>query len=107
MHENTLITHFLDRAQTIKNLKIYGITDPTRLEERVSTFGMGIDGYTPQDLTAHLSKHHIYTPSGHFYAIGVSKALGLMDSGGFLRAGCLHYNTTADLDRLFDALDAL
>ncbi len=44
---------------------------------------------------------------GNYYALEVLKRLGLEDSGGAVRAGFVHYNTHAEVDRLLEALAAL
>ena len=40
---------------------------------------------------------------GHFYAVGPTKALGLLPDGG-LRIGFLHYTTPGEVDDLVAAL---
>jgi selenocysteine lyase/cysteine desulfurase len=41
---------------------------------------------------------------GDFYATGLIERLGLLESGGVVRIGLTHYNTTAEVDRLVEAL---
>ena len=43
---------------------------------------------------------------GNYYAVEVMKRLGLGDDGA-VRAGFVHYNTTAEVDRLVRALEAM
>ena len=54
-----------------------------------------------------LGKQHICVWDGNFYAQGLCKQLGVLDKGGVVRIGCMHYNTTAELDKLFDLFDEL
>ncbi|HEX5823325.1 MAG TPA: hypothetical protein VFY18_02595, partial [Candidatus Limnocylindrales bacterium] len=41
---------------------------------------------------------------GDFYATGLIERLGFADTGGVVRIGLTHYNTSAEVDRLVDAL---
>ena len=43
---------------------------------------------------------------GNYYAVEVMKRLGLGDDGA-VRAGFVHYNTAAEVDRLLRALEEL
>ena len=44
---------------------------------------------------------------GNFYAQGLCKQLGVLESGGVVRIGCMHYNTIEELDKVFDLFDQL
>ena len=52
-------------------------------------------------------RRNIFAWSGHNYAVEVVKSLDLFESGGVVRVGPVHYNTVAELDLLFEALDAI
>ena len=43
--------------------------------------------------------------AGNFYAQALCEQLGIMQQGGVIRAGCLHYNTIEEIDVLFDLID--
>jgi selenocysteine lyase/cysteine desulfurase len=45
--------------------------------------------------------------AGHYYAVEVMKRLGVLETGGLVRIGFVHYNTRAELDRLVTSLDGL
>jgi cysteine desulfurase family protein (TIGR01976 family) len=106
-YERSWSSHFLKRAAAFRGLRIYGITDMHRLQERSPTFAFRIDGHTPQEISAHLAASNISAGAGHFYALGLTDALGLTQTGGVVRAGGVHYNTLSDIDRLFEALERL
>lgn len=103
-HEQHLSRHFLAQIDRVPGLCLYGIADPDRVAERVPTFAITIDGWTPQQLSAALGERGIATWAGHYYALSLVDRLGLLDSGGMLRIGCAHYNTAAEIDALIDAL---
>jgi len=41
---------------------------------------------------------------GHFYALRATRALGLPDEEGVVRASLVHYNTQDEVARLLEAL---
>ncbi len=95
---------FLSRAKGVKGLKVYGVTDMNRLDQRTATFALAIQGRTPQEIADSLARQNISTGAGHFYGVGVTDALGLTDKGGVVRVGCVHYNTLEEMDRFFNGL---
>ena len=104
VYEQDWSREFLNRAKNYKGMKVYGITDPSRVHERTSTFALNIEGRAPQDTSDKLAALNISAGAGGFYGGGVTDALGLTDKGGVLRVGCVHYNTIEEMDRLFNAL---
>jgi cysteine desulfurase family protein (TIGR01976 family) len=106
-YEQEWSRQFLVHARKIEGMKIYGITDPARVQERSPTFAFTIKGRSSADIANHLAWHNIGAGAGHFYARGVTDALGLTESGGLVRVGCVHYNTLEELERLFAALKTL
>src|SRR3981081_4625100 len=53
-HERGLIERIVRGLTTIPGLKLYGITDPARLDERCGTFAVRIEGHTPLELATKL-----------------------------------------------------
>jgi cysteine desulfurase family protein (TIGR01976 family) len=104
-HERTLMHQFLAGAAEIPGLRVYGITD--HLGERVPTFSVAVEGIAPARAVAHLRDAGLWVRSGHFYAVGVMEHLGVLDGGGLIRIGFVHYTTAGDVDRTLDALDGL
>ena len=88
-------------------MRVYGIRDPARVDERTPTFCFNLDGWSPEALSVELAKRGLFTYHGNYYALGATIALGLEESGGAVRAGYLHYTTTDEADRLSDALASL
>ena len=52
----------------------------------------------PDDLAQQLAARNIFVWSGHNYALGVARTLGILDTGGALRVGPVHYNSIAEID---------
>jgi selenocysteine lyase/cysteine desulfurase len=49
----------------------------------------------------------LYVWSGHYYAVNVMDRLGFLDTGGLVRIGFVHYNTTGEVDRALESLASL
>jgi len=89
---------------SVPGARIYGITDAARLDRRVPTFSLTIDGFTPAQVAARLDDYNIYTWDGNFYALEVTTRLELEGKGGLLRIGATHYNTVEEIQRMGEAL---
>jgi selenocysteine lyase/cysteine desulfurase len=76
------------------------------MSRRGPTVAFTHERYTPDRIVKTLAAHNIFAWSGHNYAVEVVKSLGLHESGGVVRVGPVHYNTTDELDRLLEVLDA-
>jgi len=91
----------------VPGLRLYGLADPRRLEERVPTFSFTLQGWRPRRLAERLAREGIYTWDGNYYALNVTERLGLEESGGMLRVGPVHYNTLEEVGRLREVLMGL
>ena len=106
-HEEGLAARFLAGAAEMPEVQVFGITDPGRLGERTATFALSVAGADPAAVAARLGAGGIYVWSGDYYAAGVMEHLGVADSGGLVRVGFVHYNTTEEVDRVVGALDRI
>jgi cysteine desulfurase family protein (TIGR01976 family) len=105
-YERTLISSLIERLQTIPDLRIYGITDPHRFDERCSTLSLRIGDHHPTAIARFLAERAIFTWDGNYYALNLSERLGVEQKGGMLRIGLVHYNTIEEVERLLSALRA-
>jgi selenocysteine lyase/cysteine desulfurase len=103
-YERRLLTTLIQGLQTVPNLRIYGITDPQRFEERCSTISLRIGDHHPKAIAEFLGQRGIFTWDGNYYALNLSERLGVEQKGGMLRIGLVHYNTSEEVDRLVHAL---
>jgi cysteine desulfurase family protein (TIGR01976 family) len=103
-HERGLLERMMDGLKAIPGLKIYGITDPSRFNERCTTFAVRVEGHTPLELATKLGDRGFFTWDGNYYALNLTEHLNVEKSGGFLRIGLVHYNTIDEVDRLLEAL---
>ncbi|MBS3797246.1 cysteine desulfurase-like protein [Pseudoalteromonas sp. BDTF-M6] len=100
-HEMGLSKHFLTRLKEFPQISLFGIDDMERLAERTPTFALTFDGLEPRQVSEFLGKQHVCVWDGNFYAQGLCEQLGVMDKGGVVRIGCMHYNSIEEIDRLF------
>ncbi len=104
-YETGLVRKLLAGLAERKRFKVWGITDPGRLAERVPTVSITLPGRSATALAEHLAARQIYAWNGNFYALELTERLGVEDEGGLLRLGLVHYNTADEIDRLMQALD--
>ena len=107
VHERALATRFLEGVGQIPGVRLIGIADPGRMDERTPTFAIRVEGQHPQETSTELARRGIFTWDGHYYAIEVFDRLGLLDSGGAVRIGFCHYHTLDEVDRVLGALEEL
>jgi cysteine desulfurase family protein (TIGR01976 family) len=104
-YETDLARRLLEGLSSRPQFKVWGITDPRRLSERVPTVSITHPHRSAQELAEHLAAQQIYAWNGNMYAVELSERLGLEERGGFLRLGLVHYNTSAEIDTLLQVLD--
>ena len=105
-HERSLMEAALAALGSLPGVRVFGITDPRRLDERAPTFGFTLAGRASREVAAKLAGGGVFVWSGHFYALSVVQDLRLAPEG-LVRAGFLHYNTPAEVERLRQALAAV
>jgi len=103
-YERHLLIKLIEDLQTIPGLRIYGITDPMRFEERCSTLSLRIGDHSPRKIAEFLAERGVFTWDGNYYALNLSERLGVEKVGGMLRIGLVHYNTLEEVERLLNAL---
>ena len=106
-YERGLVTRLIDGLERIPRVRIHGITDRDRFDQRVPTVSVSIDGVHPQAAAETLGRDGIYVWDGDFYATGLIERLGKAESGGVLRIGLVHYNTAAEVDRTLETLERI
>lgn len=104
-YETELSDYFLEQFSSLEGATLYGLNRAG--PERTPTFAFRLDNVSPEQVAKTLGEEHICVWNGHFYAIGLVRTLGCLESGGVIRVGLMHYNTKAEIDRLFDVLKTL
>lgn len=106
-YEAGLARQLISGLQSINGVTVQGVTSPDAMDRRVPTVAFTSARHAPDAIARRLAEHNIFVWSGHNYAIEVVNALGLMDSGGVVRVGPVHYNTSEEIDRLLTAVEDL
>jgi selenocysteine lyase/cysteine desulfurase len=101
-HEDELTRELLTTLPA--EVELYGIRD---VAGRTPTFCFNIPGRSPRWVAERLGEQGIYVWDGDYYALEPIRALGLSESGGAVRAGCLHYTSMEEIRRLVLALGGL
>ena len=103
-HERSLAERLVRGLLAIPRLKLYGISDPKRFNQRCPTIAGRIEGHPPLELATKLGEHGFFTWDGNYYALNLTERLDVEKTGGFLRIGMVHYNTADEVDRFLTAL---
>ena len=103
-HERELAARFLEGIARLPAVRLIGIADASRLDERTPTFAVRVGDQHPIETSRLLGERGIFTWEGHYYAIEVFERLGLLETGGALRIGFCHYHTLDEVDRVLEAL---
>lgn len=105
-YEGRLTARLLAGLAALPSVKVWGITDPKRLELRVPTVAITHRRLSPAELAEYLGQRGIFVWHGNFYALPLTEALGL-EPDGLVRIGLLHYNTEEEVGRLLASLSEL
>ncbi len=100
-YEDDLHARMREGLETIPGIRLY-----SNAKHRTPTETFTIDGHAPDDISAYLAERGVNAPAGNFYALEVSRWLGLGDAGG-VRVGLAPYSTEDDVDRLITGLREL
>src|SRR5580704_17397363 len=106
-HEMALLSQLIPGLLAIPGLRFFGITDPKQFEHRCSTISIRLANQTPVETANFLGDRGIFTWDGNYYALNLAERLGVQSTGGFLRVGLVHYNTSEEVDRLLTGLREL
>jgi cysteine desulfurase family protein (TIGR01976 family) len=97
-HEQELGQRFLDGLPD--RCTLYGLAT---MEGRVPTFAFRVEGVPTRRAAELLAERGLAVWDGDYYAFEAMERLGLQPDGA-VRAGFVHYNTLAEIDRLLEAL---
>ncbi|HNQ94054.1 MAG TPA: cysteine desulfurase-like protein [Anaerolineales bacterium] len=103
-YEVELSRALLSALDAVPGLRLYGLNDERRLDERVATFSFRLKDMHPRVVAEKLAQRGIFVWDGNYYALNVSERLGVEEQGGMVRVGAAHYNTLDEVARLKDAL---
>ncbi len=76
---------------------VYGITEASRISERVPTLCFNLPNISPAKVSEELAKRNIGIRDGHMYSPRLMKRLGLTLETGAVRVSLVHYNTIEEV----------
>ncbi|HVD45607.1 MAG TPA: aminotransferase class V-fold PLP-dependent enzyme, partial [Rubrobacter sp.] len=74
---------------------------------KTPTIAFRVEEHSTEDVCARMLEHGFFVAAGDFYATTLAERLGIVDSGGFVRAGLAPYNTEQEVERFVGALEGL
>jgi cysteine desulfurase family protein (TIGR01976 family) len=101
-YEGQLFTRLLDGLASMRHVTLYG-----KAARRAPTAFFTVAGYTPGQVAAALAARQVNVWNGDNYAWELAGVFGIRETGGAVRAGLVHYNDEAEVDRLLDAVAEL
>lgn len=105
-YECQLVGRLLEGLKQIPRVTVFGITEQSRLRERVPTVALSVEGRPSADVAAHLGERGVFCWHGNYYAVDVCNVLG-MSEHGMVRLGLMHTNTEEEVDRTLEALSTI
>jgi selenocysteine lyase/cysteine desulfurase len=88
-------------------VRLWGIADRARADERTPTFAIRVGSQHPAETAKSMAARGIFVWDGDYYAREVMTRLDLLDTGGAVRIGLCHYHTSDDVERILDGLGDL
>ncbi|MGE5463854.1 MAG: cysteine desulfurase-like protein [Syntrophothermus sp.] len=103
-YEHELSSALIQAVQSVPGTRIHGVTDFDRLDERVPTVSFTLEGRDPEQIANAIGQQGIYVWNGHNYALAIVERMGLLEAGGMVRVGPVHYNTLEEIERFREVL---
>ena len=100
-YEEELFEYMESEIKALPGVTLYG-----HAKKRTPTLYFNLKGIAGAEVHKHLAGLKVNAPASNFYALEVSRALGLGDTGA-VRAGLAPYSTKEDVDRLVAGLRQL
>jgi len=98
VYEQSLFDYMKSALEELPGITIY-----SRARSHTPTAYFNFNGVAPSDVHKFMATRKVNVPGHNFYALEVSRALGLGDVGA-IRAGLAPYSTKDDVDRLIHGL---
>ena len=100
-HEDRLLAQMVEGLGGLGGVTVHGAA-----RDRTATVMFTVTGQSSNDVAAHLARAEVAVWHGNYYALELSRWLGL-EPDGALRAGVVAYNDRDDVDRLLEAVAEL
>ena len=105
-YERKLIEQLIVGLQQIDQIKVWGITDVDQFSNRLPTVSITHEKFESGQLAEQLGNRGIFVWHGNYYALQLTEALDL-EPAGMVRLGLVHYNTSAEVDRVLEEVKTI
>ncbi|MBA2713019.1 MAG: cysteine desulfurase-like protein [Rubrobacteraceae bacterium] len=101
-YEADLAAKFRAGLRDLPGIELYAAPENVR---KTPTIAFRVEGRSTGEVCARMLEHGFFIAAGDFYASTLAEKLGIVDSGGFVRAGLAPYNTEQEVERFVEALE--
>jgi cysteine desulfurase family protein (TIGR01976 family) len=103
-YEAGLAETFRTALRDLPGVKLYAAPDGIR---KTPTIAFRIEDFSTEAVCTRMLEYGFFVAAGDFYASTLAEKLGIVNSGGFVRAGLAPYNTQEEIDGFVTALERL
>ena len=103
-YEAGLAKTFRTALLDLPGVKLYAAPDGIR---KTPTIAFRVENVSTDEVCTRMLEYGFFVAAGDFYASTVAERLGIVHSGGFVRAGLAPYNTQEEIDEFVTALERL
>jgi selenocysteine lyase/cysteine desulfurase len=101
-HENKLASLIREGLASIQGITLFQAAAEV---PKTPTIAFQADGISPAEFCKQMAEEHaVFVADGHFYATTLAQRLGVMESGGWIRAGIAPYNSTEEAEKFVNAV---
>ena len=101
-HEKKIANQFLDFINGEKKIRLIG-KKKIQNKDRAPTIAFTVENKSSKEISNSLVNENIATRNDNFYAWRCLKALGIDTEDGVIRISMVHYNTSAEVEKLINA----
>jgi selenocysteine lyase/cysteine desulfurase len=102
--EVPLLATLLEYLGARHDIRVLG---PQRAEQRAATVSFVTDVIEPREMVQALARRGFMAGNGNFYAVRVLEAMNVNPDRGAVRLSLLHYNSSAEVDGVIEALEQI
>jgi cysteine desulfurase family protein (TIGR01976 family) len=103
-YEAGLAETFRRALRELPGVKLYAAPDGVR---KTPTVAFRVEGFSTDEVCIRMLEYGFFVAAGDFYASTLADKLGIVNSGGFVRAGLAPYNTQEEIDEFVTVLERL
>lgn len=103
-YEASLSLALIKQLSALEGVTIYGVNDPSKMNERVPTVCFNLRGVAPATISEKCAAAGIGVRDGNMYSPRLLQRLHIPSDTGAVRASLVHYNTVDEIHQFVDVL---